>query len=37
VTWDGSGADGMPVPSGRYFCRLSAGEVHLVRSVVLLQ
>jgi hypothetical protein len=37
VWWNGTGADGRPVPSGVYFYRLTAGRQVLSRKMVLLR
>lgn len=37
VIWDGSRADHSAAPNGTYVCRLSAGDVQLTRTVVLLR
>jgi hypothetical protein len=37
VSWDGTNADGMPVASGSYFCKLQAGGFMEVQKMVLLK
>ena len=37
VTWDGRSDAGTRVPSGVYFCRLSAGKIGLTQKVLLLR
>ncbi len=37
VVWDGAGADGRKLPSGVYFCRMSAPGFSAVRKMVLLK
>ena len=34
VNWDGKDAGGQPVPSGVYFCRMTAGEFSATRTLV---
>lgn len=36
-SWDGTGADGAPVPPGVYFIRVSAGDETAVRKVVVIR
>jgi hypothetical protein len=35
LTWNGTGADGLPAPSGVYVCRLTAGAMVVTRKMVL--
>jgi hypothetical protein len=37
VVWDGRGADGAALPSGVYFCRVSAGAESRTAKLVLLR
>lgn len=37
VTWDGTNADGSPVSSGSYFCKLQAGGLMQVQKMVLVK
>lgn len=37
VTWDGKGENGLPVATGVYFCRLSAGELSAMKKLVVLR
>jgi flagellar hook assembly protein FlgD len=37
LRWDGTTADGSPVPSGVYFLRVRAGDDEAVRKIVLMR
>lgn len=37
AVWDGTHANGQPVSSGVYYCRMTAGHIHKVRKMLLLR